>query len=193
MTPTAELRAALGAVGVEVLGVKESGAYIGLVTDAANGKTDGTITPNEDIIIEGNKMKVAPADETGLGVFFVAADGAETPVTHRLTVNTPKKLIARVPALAAGMYTLKVVTRFSQGNVFLKEPRSIIYNQMLPSSNICVAARINGWTARPALLHLFSNQRYKHGAVAAVHWGNCSSEFPLQMRCSDIEAQRLPP
>jgi hypothetical protein len=130
MTPTAELRTALGEVGVEVLGVKESGAYIGLVTDVATGKTDGTITPNEDIIIEGDKIKVAPEEE-GYGVFFADEGGTETPVTHRLTENNPKKVIARVPALAAGTYTLKVVTRFSQSNFLLKEPRNIIYSQPL--------------------------------------------------------------
>ena len=128
MTPTAELRAALGAVGVEVLGVKESGAYIGLVTDVASGKTDGTVTPNEDIIIEGDKIKVAPDGETGLGVFFVAADGAETAVTHRLAENNPKKVIARVPELTAGTYTLKIATRFTGGSTLLKEVRTITYS-----------------------------------------------------------------
>ena len=39
-------RNALSVVGVEVLGVKESGgAEIGLVTDTVTGNTDGTITP----------------------------------------------------------------------------------------------------------------------------------------------------
>ncbi|GHT22980.1 hypothetical protein AGMMS4957_13910 [Bacteroidia bacterium] len=131
MTPTAELRTALGAVGVEVLGVRESGAYIGLVTDAATGKTDGTATPNEDIIIEGDKIKVAPDGETGLGVFFVAAGGTETPVAHRLTENNPKKVIARVPALTAGTYTLVIKTRFTSGNNTLKDVRTITYSQSL--------------------------------------------------------------
>ncbi|MDR3095133.1 MAG: DUF4469 domain-containing protein [Bacteroidales bacterium] len=131
MTLTAEMRTALGAVGVEVLGVKESGAYIGLVTDIATDKTDGIVTPNEDIIIEGDKIKIAPDGEPGLGVFFVDAGGAEMPVTHRLAENNPKKLIVRVPMLAPGMYTLMVKTRFSNSSTLLKEIRTIVYSQPL--------------------------------------------------------------
>ncbi|GHT15111.1 hypothetical protein AGMMS4956_14370 [Bacteroidia bacterium] len=131
MSPAAELRANLEEVGVEVLGIKDSGAFIGLVTDAATGKTDGTITANDDIIIEGDKIKVAPDGEDGIGVFFVAEGGTETVVTHRLLQNDPKKVMARVPALAAGTYTLKIVTKFSNNSTLLKEPRSITYGQAL--------------------------------------------------------------
>ena len=46
MVLSKEMRNALSVVGVEVLGVKESGgAEIGLVTDTVTGNTDGTITP----------------------------------------------------------------------------------------------------------------------------------------------------
>jgi hypothetical protein len=126
-SPTAELRAALETVGVEVLGEKEGAGYITLVTDIATGKTDGTITPDEDILITGDKIKIAPEDEAGLGVFFVDAQGTEHPVAHKITENLPKKLIIRVPALAAGSYTLKVTTRFSNGSTLVQEPRAITY------------------------------------------------------------------
>jgi hypothetical protein len=82
MTPSAELHAALRDTGIEVMGVKDSGALISLVTDAATGKIDGTVTAGDDII-------------------------------------------ARVPSLAAGSYTLVVKTRFSQGSVLLKEVRTL--------------------------------------------------------------------
>ncbi|MDR2480717.1 MAG: DUF4469 domain-containing protein [Spirochaetaceae bacterium] len=131
MTPSAELRTALTEVGVEVLGVKENVAFIGLVTDAATGKTDGTVTPNEDLIIEGERIKIAPEDEAGLGAFFVSSSGGETPVSHRLVQNSPKKLIIRVPALTAGTYTLVIKTRFSMGKVIIKEPRIITYDQKI--------------------------------------------------------------
>jgi hypothetical protein len=132
MSPAAELRAALEEVGVEVLGVKDSGALIGLVTDVTTGKTDGTVTPDGDLVIEGEKIKIAPADEEGLGLFFVASDESETPVTHPLTQNDPKKIVCRVPAtLPADTYTLKIVTRYSNGTTMLKEPRTIVYGQAL--------------------------------------------------------------
>jgi hypothetical protein len=129
--PTAATRQALAQVGVEVLGVKEGGAYIGLVTDTATGLTDGTITPNDDVLIQGDKIRIAPDNEAGTGVFFVDATGEAIPVTRRLTQNDPKTLIARVPDLPAGNYTLRVVTRFTSSGHLLNDPRTIEYAQTL--------------------------------------------------------------
>ena len=135
VVPSAEMRAALQEVSVEVLGVKDGGAFIGLVTDTATGFTDGSITRGDDVRIEGDKLKIAPDDDPALGVFFIDADGMATPVTRRLTQNDPKRLIARVPDLPAGQYTLRVVTRFSQSNALLNDPRSIEYDQLLVIEN----------------------------------------------------------
>jgi hypothetical protein len=121
LAPSLELRSALETVGVEVVGLKGSGAIIGLVTDLATGATDGTLTVGDDLMIEGEKIRLAPDDDPLAGIFFIDADGAETPVTHRLRQNDPKKIIARVPLLSPGAYTLEIRTRFSQGAVFLKE------------------------------------------------------------------------
>lgn len=130
--PSAEMREALANVGVEILGTKDSGAYIGLVTDTATGKTDGTITAGDDIQIEGVKIKVMPVEEAGVGVFLMSDGGEETKVERRLTVNDPSKVLARVPAdLAQGRYTLRIVTRFSNSAVQLKEQRTIEYARML--------------------------------------------------------------
>jgi hypothetical protein len=131
MIPAPEMRRALEEVGIEVLGVKNSGAVIGLVTDAATGKTDGTITPLDQIIIEGTKIKIAPEDEEGLGVFFVNEDGLAVQSAHRLLQNDPKKVIAQVPGLTAAQYTLRIITRYSNGTVSLKEPRTINYEYPL--------------------------------------------------------------
>ncbi|MDR0411861.1 MAG: DUF4469 domain-containing protein [Treponema sp.] len=127
VTLTADMRSALETVGVEILGEKEAAAYISLVTDIATGRTDGAITPDEDLLVVGDKIKVTPEDEKGLGVFFVDADGAEHPLTHKLAENLPKKLIFRVPPLAEGSYTLKVVTRYSNSKTLLQESRIVTY------------------------------------------------------------------
>jgi hypothetical protein len=129
VTPTAELRTALEEVGVEVLGKKaDGGAIIGLVTDVLTGKTDGTISPNGDIIIEGSKIKVYPADEEGLGVFFTDVNGTDIPLDYPITANNPKRIVCRVPAaLNAGEYTLKIVRRFTASAALLKHARTIVY------------------------------------------------------------------
>lgn len=126
--PTAELRHALEEVGVEVLGVKaDGGAHIGLVTDVSTGKTDGTISRYGDIIITGEKIRIAPADDPNLGIFYVTAGGMEYPGEPILVQNDPKKIICRVPNLPDGPLTLKIVTRFTSGSNLLKEPRTLTY------------------------------------------------------------------
>jgi hypothetical protein len=131
MTETAETREALSHVGLEVLGIKDAGAYIGLVTDGATGHTDGVITPNDDIIIEGHKIRVTPDDDDETGIYFTLEDltaHAVYKVDHRLTQNDPKKVIARTPALQPGKYTLTIVTRYAgTGNRMLNKARTLTY------------------------------------------------------------------
>jgi hypothetical protein len=128
-TVTDEMRAALNSVHVEILGVKEGGgARIGLVTDTITGKTDGTVTPGDDIIIEGYKIKIAPdKDDNTVGVFFVNAEGTAARAPSIYIANNPKKLIIRVPNLTTGTYTLQVVTRYSDSSTLLKANRTIEY------------------------------------------------------------------
>ena len=128
---SAELRAMLKEVEVSILGVKDSGTFIGLVTDTFTGETDGTITAGDDILIEGDKIKIDPLGENGLGVFFVNADGEAIPVTRRLTQNDPQRIIARVPELQSGQYTLRVVTKYTTASILLMEPRVIEYDKLL--------------------------------------------------------------
>ena len=135
MVLSKEMREALSEVGVEVLGVKEGGgAAIGLVTDTLTEATDGTITPGEDILIEGTKIKVV-GDEELCGIYFIPRDAPEETiykVERRLTQNDPSRIIARVPAtMAPGAYTLRIVTQFSTATTTLKEPRTLEYETPL--------------------------------------------------------------
>jgi len=132
VNPCAEMRDALKLVDVEVLGIKSSGAFIGLVTNAADGTTNGTITINEDVVIEGDKIKILPDNDPELGVFFVDKDGLEFRVERRLIQNKPKKIVVRVPEnLNFGEFTLRVKTRYSHGQQLLKEARIIDSEQTL--------------------------------------------------------------
>lgn len=127
---TKSVREALAKVKTINLGAKGETAGIGLVTDTLTGATNGAITPNDDILIAGNSIKIA-GDDAVAGVFFVVEDGTTTKVARRLTQNDPSKLIARVPALADGNYTLRIVTQFSTNKQLLKEPRTIEYKKLL--------------------------------------------------------------
>lgn len=105
-------------------------ARISLVTDTLTGLTDGTITPNEDIMITGNLIKIA-GDESVAGIFFVAEDGTTKKISRRLTQNDPSKIIARVPALVDGSYTLRIVTFYNSGSTLLKNVRTLEYKKKL--------------------------------------------------------------
>ena len=126
VSPTAVLREKLATVHFEILGVKDSGAYIGMVTDAATKSTTGQITPNGIMVISGNKLRIAPNDDPEMGIFLVADDGTKTKVTQ-ISQNEPKRLTALVPPLPAGNYTLNVVTRFSNASTLLKVARTLTY------------------------------------------------------------------
>lgn len=135
ITLASEMRESLSHVGVEVLEVKDSGARIGLVTDTVTGLSDGTITPGDDIRIDGEKIRVAGEGDT-IGVFFIGSDDTSHPVIRRLTTNDPKTILARVPAdLTDGKYTLRIVTQFSNNSTLLKEPRTIEYERLLTVGN----------------------------------------------------------
>ena len=127
LIPTADLRTALEAIGVKVLGVKESSARITEITDTATGLKDGTLTIGDDISIEGDKLKVDEKDAEQ-GVFFKTADGTEYKTARRLSVNLPSQIIARVPKeIPAGTVTVIVRTKYTGGAIKLKEVREITF------------------------------------------------------------------
>ena len=127
MIPTSELRNALDSITVKVLGAKETTAKISAVTDTASGLTDGTLTIGDDILIEGEKLKVDEKDPLQ-GVFFVTKDGGEYKTERRLSLNKPTQILARVPAnVPEGKVTVKVRTKFAGSAKALKELREIIY------------------------------------------------------------------
>lgn len=130
--PSSQMREALEKVGIEVLGVKDSGAGITRVTDGATGVVNGTITIGDTIDIEGDKIRVAGEGEE-VGVFFVDPSGAATQATGRLRRNDPKFVQIQVPTTltADTKYTLRIVTQFSTGAVLLKESRTIEYERPL--------------------------------------------------------------
>jgi hypothetical protein len=135
VTVTQRLLKALKAVGVRIVGTEKPGdtALIESVYDRATRRKDGNITVGDNIVIKGEKIKIEgepQADpyvfEAGLGVFFVPETGAEVEAV-RIDTNNPTEVEVRVPA---GLpknktYTLKIVTRFTEGHL-LNNPRTIV-------------------------------------------------------------------
>ena len=127
MIPTSELRNALESITVKVLGAKETTAKIASVTDTATGLTDGTLTIGDDVLIEGEKLKVDEKDPLQ-GVFFVTEDGTEHKTERRLSLNKPSQLMARVPKnMPEGKVTIKVRTKYSGSGAPLKEMRELVF------------------------------------------------------------------
>lgn len=123
------LRSELQNVGAKVIGVKDSGgAKIGAVTNSLTGAKDGTVPIGDDVIIEGEKIKIQDEADEAQGVFFVGADGAEKRVARKLTANKPGQIIARVPAdVAEGSVSLIVRTKYTASATILKNVREIRY------------------------------------------------------------------
>ena len=127
LIPTADLRTALEAIGVKVLGSKEESARITEITDTATGLKDGTLTIGDDIIIEGDKLRVDETD-AAQGVFFKAANGTEYKTNRRLSVNKPGQIIARVPKeVPEGEVSVMVRTKYSGSSAPLKTVREIAF------------------------------------------------------------------
>ena len=129
LVPTADLRSILDAISVKVMGTTSAAARISAITDSATGLKDGTITIGDDIIIDGEKIKITDETDQNQGVFIVDATGTEHRVTRRLTVNKPSQIIARVPSsVPAGAVTVKIKTNYSGNKTPLSAVREIIYS-----------------------------------------------------------------
>jgi hypothetical protein len=80
------------------------------------------------MIVLGSRIKIE-GDDPSCGLYLVnAADGAAVKVTGNFVENHASRMAAQLPALAAGTYRVRVVTRYSGGGVLLKEARQLDYN-----------------------------------------------------------------
>jgi hypothetical protein len=62
------------------------------------------------------------------------ADGTSVKVTGNFVDNQWKRLSVQLPALAPGVYKVRVITQFSSGGIPLKDPRQIDYEAALTGS-----------------------------------------------------------
>ncbi|MBR8534215.1 DUF4469 domain-containing protein [Carboxylicivirga sediminis] len=123
-TPASQTRELINNTKVNVLGQAKTGIVMLSATDSLTGAVNSTITPNNVLVIKGERLQIESdeANADKVGVFFISnADGTSTKATQIIS-NKNKELIVMVPALAPGDYELQVVTQVSRGSL-LKEPR----------------------------------------------------------------------
>lgn len=113
--PTLALRKQLERIGIEKLGTKEHTAHIGVVDNLTTGLKNYCILPGDDLSLTGRNIKVTEEDADS-GVFFISDDNREIAVEHRFVMNTPTRLVVRVPnGLIPGSYRLMLRTHFIRG------------------------------------------------------------------------------
>lgn len=93
---------------------------IASVTDVSTGKTDGTLTVNGSVLLEGSSLKVGGDDS---GIWFASVDengsissdeSTWTKVESALVYNLPSKLLFALPqSLSIGRYKIIVRTRYA--------------------------------------------------------------------------------
>ncbi|MDR1326247.1 MAG: DUF4469 domain-containing protein [Treponema sp.] len=122
----APLRVLAGRIVVEITGIANVSGYIDEFIDVSTEAVNETITPGGQFRISGYKIRIA-GDNPDIGVYFVSVTDPtqRVKVFGHLAENAPSKLIGIIPFLTAGDWNLEIITQFSSGSFFLKEPRAI--------------------------------------------------------------------
>ncbi|MDR1172269.1 MAG: DUF4469 domain-containing protein [Bacteroidales bacterium] len=125
------LRKELGNVTVEILGVADTDAVITQVVDVKSGSMNSLLTPNRNLRIAGQKIKIA-GDHAANGVYFVnQATGERIRVDDSdVVTNNPSELLVVIPPLATGSYLLETTTQYAV-SFLLKEPRTAVFDKTL--------------------------------------------------------------
>ncbi len=99
------------------------------VKDSVSDTVNERLTAGGVVELRGYNLKIEGEDPS-CGLWFVAEGGAETKATV-LIENKPARIIAMIPALAAGNYQVKVVSQFTGSAKVLKTPKQFIYPKNL--------------------------------------------------------------
>lgn len=102
------------------------------VKDSLSGISNAKLTSGGIIELFGNNIKII-GDDAACGLWFVPATG-EAIKSATIVRNKPASIIASIPQLPAGSYSIKVVTQFSGGSL-LKTPKTYTYPKTLVVTN----------------------------------------------------------
>lgn len=125
------LRQELEMVEVEIMGVADTGIYIGQVLDVKTGTVNELLTPGRNLKITGNRLKIA-GDKDEVGIYFSSEDGEQFKVeTSDIVSNNPSELIIVIPELPhGGGFRLSITSQYA-GSVLLKEPKTAVFDKVL--------------------------------------------------------------
>jgi hypothetical protein len=126
------LRNELGNITVEVLGVAETGVTIAQVIDVKTGSVNDLLTPNYNLKISGDKLRIA-GDNANNGVYFIEQTSGERIKVDAedIVINNPSELMIMIPSLPSGTYHLEIMTQFSGSSTHLKTPRMTTFEREL--------------------------------------------------------------
>lgn len=126
------MRREIEGVEVKIMGVAETGLYIGQVEDMKSRTVNEVLTPGFNLRVTGTKLRVV-GDKPGVGIFFreTVTNTATKVDEGDIVINNPSELMIIIPALPAGTYQLEVTTQYSTGNKLLKEVRSAVFDRPL--------------------------------------------------------------
>ena len=121
VTASKNFKKALSNITLEKTTAPDVSVQLLEVKDSVSGSINQNITSEGVVEIVGNMLKIDGSDPSN-GIFFVASDGTVNKVVT-IIENKPSRLIAIIPTLKAGTYTLRVTTQYNGGTP-LNAPRS---------------------------------------------------------------------
>ena len=102
------------------------------VKDSVSGTVNERLTAAGVVEVRGYNLKIDGDDPT-CGLWLVDENGQQTKAAV-IIENKPSRIIAMIPQLNAGSYQVKVITQYSGGGTFIKNPRSFVYPKNLTVS-----------------------------------------------------------
>ena len=121
-----EVKEEMKGISVIVGEVVEGLPTITKVTDVFTGEVNGKITPGNTLNGEGKRVKIAGAEGSAVGFFFVK-EGEDTETAVPMTAvsrNDPSYFSFIIPALADGKYDLEIASQYGNNRqTLLKEVR----------------------------------------------------------------------
>ncbi|SMP34813.1 DNA-binding domain-containing protein [Chryseobacterium profundimaris] len=126
-----KLRAEIPTIEVNILGVAEASSVILQVKDIKTASVNDLLTPGRNLKITGAKIKIA-GEAAENGIFFINTGTNERTAVEAsdIVTNNPSELVIVIPALAAGIYTLEVVTQYAASQL-LKDARVAKFDKVL--------------------------------------------------------------